>query len=173
MQKKEQAKQQRASNYSQPEYQRPKEPLYEQSYRSQSYNDHPQPSREPVKTTAAPIPGRGMKLGMKGPRASLIDTIKADEKIRDSPLHRPSQSPKIPVAEDLTQNTQKNGVHVDIEEKISATLDKEGGLQNMEINGSMSLKIHDSSSSKVKLSIAHNNDLQFKALWINLDSSQF
>jgi coatomer subunit delta len=63
-----------------------------------------------------------------------------------------------------------------VEEKISATINRDGGLQSMELNGTMMLKINDPSSTKVKLSLAHSCDSSVvfkthpnvdKALWSN------
>jgi hypothetical protein len=51
-----------------------------------------------------------------------------------------------------------------MEEKISATANRDGGLQSMEVNGIMQLKVNDPSKAKIIVQLNHIPDanLQFK-----------
>jgi hypothetical protein len=67
-------------------------------------------------------------------------------------------------------------VHVSLEEKVSASISRDGGINSLELSGSLTLTVNDNSSSKVRLQLKHNCDssVQFKthpnidkALWTN------
>ncbi|KAI8897697.1 hypothetical protein BC833DRAFT_592784 [Globomyces pollinis-pini] len=149
---------------------------YNQSASVSPVSHTPEPSRHYPETPAeksAPAPvGRGMKLGKKSVQSSLIENIKAEEGVRDSPVTTPS----MPIAHAPSPAVHEETIHVTVEEKITATANRDGGLQSMEVNGAMMLKVNDPDQARVILKLSHNHDpnVQFnthpnvdKALWAN------
>ena len=55
-------------------------------------------------------------------------------------------------------------VHINVEEKISVIANRDGGLQNLEVNGIFYLKVNDPSKSKIsaRLNVGADADVQFK-----------
>jgi hypothetical protein len=52
-----------------------------------------------------------------------------------------------------------------VEEKISAIANRDGGLQNLEVNGILHLKVNDPAKAKflVRLNVGSDSSIQFKA----------
>ena len=50
-----------------------------------------------------------------------------------------------------------SSVHVAVEEKISVTAGRDGGLQGLELHGMVKLSINDAKSGRVALAIANND----------------
>lgn len=55
-------------------------------------------------------------------------------------------------------------VHIDIEERVSVAANKDGGLEQMEVRGVLTLKIADPSSARISLALKASDDasIQFK-----------
>lgn len=101
---------------------------------------------------------KGMKLGGKAGGASMLASLKAEgESVEDivgsaAAAAAPVEMPKEPV-------------FVTVEEKISVVLNKDGGVEGMEVAGSMSLLVNgegDSQCVKVLLDGAPSSGYQFK-----------
>jgi hypothetical protein len=129
---------------------------------------------EPQPTYSNPPPGKGMQLGRKSTQSSLFENIKQAEGVREftepPPRVETRAQPESPLEEQLTQE----GIHFLVEEKISVTANRDGGLENMVVNGTMTLKVNDPSQTKLQVQVGYQNDpsLQFKthpyvdkALW--------
>lgn len=122
--------------------------------------------------TSAPLVSKGMQLGSKPKNSSLLETIKADEGIVDLPQRTAPVTSRVKAASPIAVNvTNEEGyflfnarIHIFIEEKISACINRDGGVQSFELNGTMNLKINDADKSKVRLLVAHKADssVQFK-----------
>ena len=64
-------------------------------------------------------------------------------------------------------------VHLRVEEKISLTCGRDGGLQNMEVLGMITLRVSDDKSGRIRLMIINNDNkgLQLQVLvqcWLKL-----
>ncbi|KAI9481598.1 MAG: hypothetical protein EXX96DRAFT_567347 [Benjaminiella poitrasii] len=109
-------------------------------------------SNAPSSTSKA----RGMQLGRKPKAADLFEAIKPDveEPLLNSSSHANQQAAK----------QHQEGIHVDIEERISLTANKDGGLEQMDVRGILTLKISDPSAARVSLGLKANDDpsIQFK-----------
>lgn len=55
-------------------------------------------------------------------------------------------------------------IHVDIEERVSLTANRDGGLEQMDVRGVLTLKIADPSSARVSLALkaSHDGSINFK-----------
>ncbi|KAJ3324405.1 Coatomer subunit delta [Boothiomyces sp. JEL0866] len=107
----------------------------------------------PAAKATPPSMGKGMQLGKKTVQSSLLETIKAEEGVKDTaPIQQAEPEPEV----------DEEGIHVIIEEKISAAANRDGGLSSLEVNGSMLLKVNDEEKARVKLGTHPNVD---KGLW--------
>lgn len=118
--------------------------------------------------TAGSMAGKGMQLGSsKSKNNALFETIKAEEGITDLP-QRTHSAPQpaaashhaaaSPVASPVAA-VHQDGVHIVIEEKISASINREGGIQGtVELNGSLMLKINDPACTRVSVALRNAAD---------------
>ncbi|ESO83359.1 hypothetical protein LOTGIDRAFT_236678 [Lottia gigantea] len=56
-----------------------------------------------------------------------------------------------------TPAIDQEGVHITVEEKISVTAGRDGGLQNLEVHGIVQLKINDDKFGRIKLAVQNND----------------
>lgn len=122
----------------------------------ESPSSYTRPSATPTTTSKA----KGMQLGRKPKAADLFEAIKPD--VEEQPLIAPQR------------NTNQEAVHIDIEERVSVTANKDGGLEQMEVRGVLTLKISDPSSARISLALKSSNDpsIQFKT-HPNVDKAAF
>ena len=57
-----------------------------------------------------------------------------------------------------TPTIHQESVHVRLEEKITLTGNRDGGLQNLEVHGLVTLKITDEKLGRIKLAIDNNDE---------------
>lgn len=61
-------------------------------------------------------------------------------------------------------------VHLRLEEKIALTAGREGGLQNLEVHGILTLKVNNEKYGKVKIAMKNNDNkgvqIQVRKWWI-------
>ncbi|KAI8644358.1 hypothetical protein BD408DRAFT_413304 [Parasitella parasitica] len=109
-------------------------------------------SNAPSATSSA----KGMQLGRKPKAADLFNAIKPD-------VEEPLLNTASPHSQKTATSNQES-VHIDIEERVSVTANKDGGLEQMEARGVLTLTIADPSSARVKLVLQANDDasIQFK-----------
>ncbi|KAJ3347925.1 hypothetical protein HDU83_001687 [Entophlyctis luteolus] len=94
--------------------------------------------------------GKGMQLGKKQDTAqAMLETIKKDEGLVEKSVNAPKQRPGAAVS-----NVHKEGVHIVIDEKISARVSRDGGLETMEVKGKMELQISDPAKAHVRVMLA-------------------
>jgi len=106
--------------------------------------------------------GRGMKLGSKTKDVeSFVDQLKSEGEVVAS---QGSANKSSAVAKATTPVANQEPVHLKIEEKLSLSAGRDGGLQNMEIHGMALLKITDESYGKTKvyLGAGARKDLQMQ-----------
>lgn len=99
--------------------------------------------------------GRALKLGSKTKDVeSFVDQLKSEGEQVSS---RDGPSKSNAVQRQATPAAQHESVHVRIEEKISVTAGRDGGLQNLEVHGLTTLKITDENVAKIKLAMDNND----------------
>jgi hypothetical protein len=109
-----------------------------------------------------------MVLGKKTKDSELVEAIKTEEGVNE--YYSPSASidniaaPSDRRRSSVADSNPQGAVHIAIEEKISVTANRDGGLQSMEVKGDMILKVTDPNSALVKLTMAMSNDsnIQYK-----------
>ncbi|KAF4073096.1 hypothetical protein AMELA_G00254810 [Ameiurus melas] len=118
---------------------------------------------EPEKTKPAPTPtrpsgpSRALKLGARGKEVDdFVDKLKSEgENVILSGTGKKSSE----VSKSLPAPANTESVHLRIEEKITLTCGRDGGLQNMEILGMITLRVSDEKNGRIRLLI-NNNDKQ-------------
>ncbi|KAJ3315784.1 Coatomer subunit delta [Blyttiomyces sp. JEL0837] len=94
-----------------------------------------------------PVGGKGMQLGKKQKADALVEVIKTDEGIEDVREAMTSRASKTPQGASI----QQESVHVAIEEKIVVRVNRDGGLENMEVKGKMELRITDPAKAHLQI----------------------
>lgn len=110
---------------------------------------------------SAAIKGKGMQLGKKSKTTDMFERVRGDigAEADDSALVAPSATPtaatSAAAAEPRTSSTlDRDAIHVTINEAISAKLSREGSVNSLAVSGDLTLRIADSSLTKVKLQLA-------------------
>ncbi|KAG7483539.1 hypothetical protein MATL_G00039480 [Megalops atlanticus] len=116
---------------------------------------------EPEKPKVAPAPTRpsgsskALKLVAKGKEVDdFVDKLKLEGEniILPSTGKRPSEASKV-----LPPPVNTESVHMRIEEKISLTCGRDGGLQNMEVLGMITLRVSDENNGQIRLQVSNND----------------
>ncbi|XP_066565014.1 archain 1a [Amia ocellicauda] len=116
---------------------------------------------EPEKPKVAPTPirssgaSKALKLGARGKEVdNFVDKLKSEGEniILPSSGKRPSEASKA-----LPPPINMESVHMRVEEKILLTSGRDGGLQNMEILGMITLRVSEDKNGRIRLYV-NNND---------------
>uniref|UniRef100_A0AAY4D3S8 Coatomer subunit delta n=1 Tax=Denticeps clupeoides TaxID=299321 RepID=A0AAY4D3S8_9TELE len=116
---------------------------------------------EPEKPKVAPAPVRpsssskALKLGAKGKEVdNFVDKLKSEgEHVIAPGLGRKSSD----VSKVLQPPINTESIHMRIEEKISLSCGRDGGLQNMEVLGMISLRVGDEKNGRIRLHVSNND----------------
>lgn len=92
-----------------------------------------------------------MQLGRKPKSADLFEAMKTEV---EEPLLKSSRSP----AGGAIAPVKTEGVHVSIEERVSLAANRDGGLEQMEVRGVLTLRIGDTSSARLRLALQAADD---------------
>ena len=99
-----------------------------------------------------------MQLSKSIGRNELLETLKSEGVVETSGPPSPL-SPGLSTSMKLTSSNPSNDpVHIAMEEKLSITANRDGGIQNLEVKGQMMLRITDPQVSQVKLLIKMPSD---------------
>jgi len=122
------------------------------------YNPGPMestPSEPPKPAYNAPVrkENKAMKLGGKSRDVdSFVDQLVSEgERVVTAPSAIIGKTTRAPVI-------STEAISVNIEEKISLTAGRDGGLQNMEILGLMTLRVSDENCGRIKLRLQNTNN---------------
>ncbi|CAL1537188.1 unnamed protein product [Lymnaea stagnalis] len=115
--------------------------------------DSPKPAyNKPSKPSTGP--SRALKLGSK---KKDVDTFVGQLQSEGERVSDSSKSLNAPITKSTTPTINQEKVHLVVEEKISLTAGRDGGLQNMEIHGMLKLKVNDEKASKIKVLVTYND----------------
>lgn len=103
----------------------------------------------------------GMKLGSKQKTDDFMSSLMAEgEKVVDTAAPRSMSMARQPSLKQGSGNIE--GVHVKIEEKVTLTAQRDGGLEGLEVKGDLILKVSDPESARLRLSLALPDDKPFQ-----------
>ncbi|KAJ1189947.1 hypothetical protein NDU88_006688 [Pleurodeles waltl] len=114
--------------------------------------EKPKVSQTPARPSGS---SKALKLGAKGKEVdNFVDKLKSEgETIMTSATgKRSTEAAKV-----LTPPVNMESVHMKIEEKISLTCGRDGGLQNMEVHGMIMLRISDEKAGRVRIHIDNDD----------------
>jgi hypothetical protein len=129
---------------------------------------------EPQKATEAPVrKTQGMKLGSKkagglgGSASGALAGVMAEEGIRDRDMELDPSSvggatAAIQAAKAAAVAASADQASIVVEEKVAVHLSRDGGVEGMEVKGSLSLTVHDESAGRLKLLLKRGDDKQFQ-----------
>jgi len=115
--------------------------------------DKPKPTYvPPVKPAGG---GRALKLGAKNDEDAFVANLALEgEQVASSVAA--SQKPSV-VSKAATPVTNQENIHLRLEEKITLTAGREGGLQNLEVHGLLTLKVTNDKNARIKIAIQNND----------------
>lgn len=109
------------------------------------------------------IRGKGMQLGKKSKTGSAFDQIRgelgpeAEVTSPVAPQAVPSpQAAPVPVTR-ASLSSDREPIHITINEAITAKLSREGSLDKFEVKGDLQLRVSDPSLTQIKLNVAVGN----------------
>ncbi|KAG9281758.1 coatomer subunit delta-like [Astyanax mexicanus] len=114
--------------------------------------EKPKPTPAPARPSG---PSKALKLGARGKEVDdFVDKLKSEGEniILPNTGKRPSDATKS-----LPAPVNTESVHLRVEEKITLTCGRDGGLQNMEVLGMITLRVSDDKNGRIRLLI-NNND---------------
>ncbi|XP_060702832.1 coatomer subunit delta isoform X2 [Chiloscyllium punctatum] len=98
-------------------------------------------------------PSKALKLGAKGKDVdNFVDKLKLEGEQISSSTKRTPEAAKV-----LSPPVNIESVHLKIEEKISLTCGRDGGLQNMEVHGMIMLRVSDEKQGRIRLQIENDD----------------
>ncbi|XP_038066027.1 coatomer subunit delta-like [Patiria miniata] len=118
--------------------------------------EKPRPSAAPIKSSGT---GKAMKLSSKTKDVdSFVSKLRTEGQDVMTSSTKSKQSASI--AKTSTPASQKESVHLRIEEKMAVTAGREGGLQTLDVHGLIALNITDKNDQvgRIKVGIANNDD---------------
>ncbi|XP_063059583.1 archain 1a [Engraulis encrasicolus] len=114
--------------------------------------EKPKPAPAPVRPSG---PSKALKLSGKGKEVDdFVDKLKSEGEniILPSTGKRPSE-----VSKALPAPVSTESVHLRVEEKITLTCGRDGGLQNMEILGMVTLRVADDKNGRIRIALSNND----------------
>ncbi|MEQ2180892.1 Coatomer subunit delta [Goodea atripinnis] len=123
---------------------------------------------EKPKITPTPVrssgPSKALKLGAKGKEVdNFVDQLKSEGETIISPSGKRGSD----VSKVLPPPVNMESVHLRVEEKISLACGRDGGLQNMEVLGMVTLRVMDEKNGRIRLVINNNDN---KGLQLQVES---
>lgn len=115
-------------------------------------SDKPKVAPAPARPSG---PSKALKLGAKGKEVdNFVDKLKSEgETIMSSSMgKRTSEATKV-----HAPPINMESVHMKIEEKITLTCGRDGGLQNMELHGMIMLRISDDKYGRIRLHVENED----------------
>ena len=106
-------------------------------------------------------PSRGMVLGKAKKESSFLDAMRAEGELVDEGRGSSIGVPALTAA-GVAPTTAP--IEIVVEEKIKALLSQEGGVESMEVQGTMSLEIQEQDNAfiRIHLDVGENRGFQFK-----------
>ncbi|XP_041470208.1 coatomer subunit delta-like [Lytechinus variegatus] len=117
----------------------------------------PEKPIEPSKPIKPSGTGKAMKLGKSTKSTDIfVDKLRleGEEVTSNAPKSRQSSN----VAKTITPASKTEGIHIRVEEKMTVSTGRDGGLQTFDVHGMMTLRISDQKYGKIKIGVANNDD---------------
>ncbi|OZJ05895.1 hypothetical protein BZG36_00895 [Bifiguratus adelaidae] len=157
---------------------------------SPSYNAPRSPAPFPETTTpvredrmafnSSPVPGssskaKGMQLGRKTKGADLLESMKSEMGALEEQAAAASPALSSPAFNQTPQpSIPTESVHVQVIERMAVVVNRDGGLEHMEVKGDVKMKIDSADKARIRLLVNHADDeaIQFQT-HPNVDKALF
>ncbi|XP_071484198.1 coatomer subunit delta-like [Diadema antillarum] len=116
--------------------------------------EKPVESSKPSRPSAT---GKAMKLGKSSKSTDIfVDKLRleGEEVTSDAPKTRQSSS----AAKTVTPASKTESVHLRVEEKMTVSTGRDGGLQALDVHGMITLRISDQKFGKIRIAVANNDE---------------
>jgi hypothetical protein len=107
-------------------------------------------AKGPIPTTAL-SQGRGLQLSQKPKTTELFEAVREEAGISLAMSSGLSMSTSATAAAALTATMSKDSVQLLLEERIVLIATKDGGLQNMEVKGDLTMRTGDMDKSRIRV----------------------
>ncbi|GLC34550.1 hypothetical protein PLESTB_001249200 [Pleodorina starrii] len=110
-------------------------------------------------TSAARGPSKGMQLGKAKKANDFLETLAKEGEVVELEVSKPAGGVAA-----VTANVAAEPVSLAIEEKLSVSLNKQGGVENLEVQGTMSLVVNSDEDAFIRVAVTGgpNKGFQFK-----------
>ncbi|XP_780010.1 coatomer subunit delta [Strongylocentrotus purpuratus] len=116
--------------------------------------EKPMESSKPIKSSAT---GKAMKLGKSTKSTDIfVDKLRLEGEEVTSNVSKSRQSSNV--AKTVTPASKTEGIHLRVEEKMTVSTGRDGGLQALDVHGMITLRITDQKYGKIKIGIVNNDD---------------
>ncbi|GLI64081.1 hypothetical protein VaNZ11_007250 [Volvox africanus] len=104
-------------------------------------------------------PSKGMQLGKAKKANDFLETLAKEGEVVELDVPKPTGGVAA-----VTANIAVDPVSLGIEEKVSVSLNKQGGVENLEVQGTMSLVVNSDEDAFIRIAVAGgpNKNFQFK-----------
>ncbi|CAH0753714.1 unnamed protein product [Bemisia tabaci] len=133
---------------------------YSSPYTPLPVSDEKKPSLSPASKPSISV--KAMKLGGKNRDVeSFVDQLKSEgENVVSPPVNDPVLTANSKVPPSILANI--DDVHLRQEEKLIVSVGRDGGVQNFELHGLVSLRISNDKYGKIRVQINNNDDRGFQ-----------
>eukprot|EP00168_Porphyra_purpurea_P020895 TRINITY_DN898_c1_g1_i2.p1 TRINITY_DN898_c1_g1~~TRINITY_DN898_c1_g1_i2.p1 ORF type:complete len:328 (+),score=63.32 TRINITY_DN898_c1_g1_i2:590-1573(+) len=114
----------------------------------------------------APMPGsgKGMSLGKARRQDTLLDAMRKEGEVVDTPVPsrssaRPSVAAAAAASAAAAYAPPMAAVHVSTAEKISVQVSRDGGVSSMDVKGDLFLRINDAASAAVRVAVVMGDNV--------------
>lgn len=127
-----------------------------------SYSRPEPPAPKPAASTASRGPSKGMQLGKTKKTNDFLENLAKEGEVVE--LEVPAAKAGPAGVTTITANLSSEPVSLNIDEKLNVTLNKQGGLENLEVQGTMSLVVNNDDDAYIRIQVASgpNKAFQFK-----------
>lgn len=130
---------------------------------SSSISSYTRPEPPAPKAAASRGPAKGMQLGKTKKANDFLESLAKEGEVVE--LEVPSAASKAgPATTSVVANLSTDPLTLNIDEKLNVTLNKQGGLENLEVQGTMSLVVNSDADAFLRVAVASgaNKAFQFK-----------
>eukprot|EP00124_Ichthyophonus_hoferi_P001749 Ihof_evm11s100 gene=Ihof_evmTU11s100 len=104
--------------------------------------------------------GKGLKLGGKKKMDEFVSALAHEgQRITETPVAYSQNAPNAPV---LVDKAQTESIHIRMEEKITLTALRDGGLQSMEVKGDLIVNVSDPEKARLRVNVQLPEDKPFQ-----------
>mmetsp|Transcript_51558 Transcript_51558/g.120955 ORF Transcript_51558/g.120955 Transcript_51558/m.120955 type:complete len:515 (+) Transcript_51558:226-1770(+) len=126
------------------------------------FDSEGQPEAAPAPARKAPPKGKGMQLGSKTKQTDVMKALEAEDELMGMAPVAAAPAAKGGAAEARKVSVSNEAVVLKVEEKVCVRLNKDGGVESLEVKGELKMMINDPEASYVKVQVQHGKNAAFQ-----------